>query len=188
MELLRKTKVGAEAWAQTRAQIKSIDDSSNFLLRWASRQRKIDTMAVEVETRMVDEFHAGFKFVLRIVNGAALAPVLFGLLGGTLQPSYYLLVLSGAMEPEKYAKIWEHAHPGMVVTGQLFVFLVWYDLSVYLRYPLMFYVVAPIFRRMGLFKVKCGGATVEQLRQGLKRTVPARPLGKSKLQKPQWRQ
>lgn len=146
---LGNTKIGQEAMQQARKEMQNIDKSSNPVVRYLSKKRKVDNMQVELEGRIADGLHPSFKTAMRASTALFCLPVLLGLLFGVLQPTYYIFVSFAGMARDRYDKLWTFANPFIVAGGQLCLFLVFYDLSIYLRMPFFFYVLAPAFRKFG---------------------------------------
>ena len=178
-----KTKFGQEALKKTKADMQTIDRSPNPLLRYMSKKRNIDRLQIEGEGRIADDLHPSFQYAMKFFTTLLCAPVLAGLLSGSLQPSYYLLVPTKAIPEDRYNRMWTLANPWIVASGQLFVFFVFYDLSIYVRMPFFAYVLAPLFRRFGPQRhVAKGTVSVSELtkRTGSKGWQKKRP-------EPTWR-
>nr|CCC89901.1 conserved hypothetical protein [Trypanosoma congolense IL3000] len=172
-EKLGKTKIGAEVLAKTRKDMHSFGKDSNFIVRFLSRRRPIDFLALDVDGRIARELHPSFRVVKNACTVLLMGPLLLLLVTGTLSPSYYFLVPTGLMTEDRYSALWEFSHWAAVLTGQLCIFIVLYDLSVYVRYPVFAYVLAPLYRSLGLQRQH--GATVPL--KEIRRRAHARPLG-----------
>ncbi|CUF60705.1 transmembrane protein, putative [Bodo saltans] len=158
------TKIGQEALQQSQRDMKNLDKNPNRFVRYLSKQRPVDKMQVELEGRIANDLHPSFRSAMRICTGILCTPVLLGLLTGYFQPTYYLFVSFSGMAKEKYDKMWTLANPFIVAGGQLCLFLVFYDLSIYLRMPFFFHVLAPVFRKAGWIRALAKGTkTVKEL-------------------------
>jgi hypothetical protein len=73
-------------------------------------------------------------------------------------------VTFAGMAKEKYDKLWTFANPFIVAGGQVCLFIFFYDLSIYLRMPFFFYVLAPAFKKAGWTRPMAKGTkTVKEL-------------------------
>lgn len=159
-----RTKFGAEALRKTKGDMQTIDRSPNPILRYLSRKRNVDQLQILVEGRITDELHPFFKYATNFFTLLVTLPVLGGLVTGKLMPSYYVLVSTGLIHEEKYFRMWKLANMWVVLAGQLFIFVVYYDLSIYLRMPFFAYVLAPSFRKFGWLRPPpIGAMTTEEL-------------------------
>lgn len=165
-QYLGKTKFGSEVLAKTKAEMKSIDTNPNPVLRYLSRKRNIDQLQIEVEGRIADDLHPAFRHTMRLCTGMLMSPILVWLLSGSAQPTYYLMVSFGNMDTEKYEKLWKLANPWVVAAGQMLMFAVIYDLSIYVRMPFFAKVLAPLFRKYGPAKPEAKGTvTIDALKR-----------------------
>ncbi|ORC90076.1 uncharacterized protein TM35_000091260 [Trypanosoma theileri] len=180
---LGRTKLGAEVLTQTRVEMREIEHSDNRFIRFLTRRRPIDYLALQVDGPITKELHPSFRYVKYFCTFLLTAPVFVLLITGVLSPSYYVLVPSGFVNADQFARMWEFSHWSVVLAGQIFIFLIFYDLSVYVRYPFFAHVLAPIYRRFGWLSVqrqqqqqRGASLTVEELRR-LRRGAPVKPLG-----------
>ncbi|KAH9598941.1 hypothetical protein LSM04_004298 [Trypanosoma melophagium] len=180
---LGRTKLGAEVLTQTRLEMREIEHSENRLIRFLTRRRPIDYLALQVDGPITKELHPSFRYVKYFCTFLLAAPVFVLLVTGVLSPSYYVLVPSGFLTADQFERMWEFSHWAVVLAGQIFIFLIFYDLSVYVRYPFFAHVVAPIYRRCGLFSVqqqqqqqRGASLTIEELKRR-RRGAPVKPLG-----------
>ncbi|ESL06381.1 hypothetical protein TRSC58_05947 [Trypanosoma rangeli SC58] len=146
---LGRTKLGTEVLMKTRYEMREMSQSDNRFIRFLARRRPIDYLALEVDGPITRELHSSFRIVKNACTFLLVAPVLVLLVMGVLSPSYYVLVLPGFITGDQFERMWEFSHWAIVLAGQLFLFVVFYDLSVYVRYPFFAYVLAPLYRRMG---------------------------------------
>ena len=174
------TKVGQELAGRTKEYMNDIHryDKGNFVTRFLTRRRKIDRMQQEVDDKIALELHPTFGISMKLWTMLVTTPVLGGLVMGNIAPTRALVWIN-MMTQEKYDKIWELANPAIVLAGQLFMFLIYYDFSVYIRYPVFKYLFAPAFRKVGLFAPQpMGIKSLKDLKKGGLRTKSAaRPLG-----------
>ncbi|GET90279.1 hypothetical protein, conserved [Leishmania tarentolae] len=176
---LSQTKLGAEVLAQTRSEMRHLERKDNALMRFMSRRRPIDYLAIEVDGPITKELHPSFRHVKNGITCFVFLPFVALLVAGYLQPTYYLLVPTGLVPYDHYVQMWSFSHWAVVLAGQLFFALVVYDLSVYVRYPFFAHVLAPAYRKMGWFRPPpAASLTMEQLKAGTPRCVKARPLGR----------
>ncbi|KAL7695301.1 hypothetical protein N2W54_000523 [Lotmaria passim] len=176
---LSQTKLGAEVLAQTRSDMRHLERKDNALMRFLTRRRPVDYLAIEVDGPITKELHPSFRYVKNGLTCLAFAPFVVLLVCGYLQPTYYLLVPTGLVPYEHYVQMWSFSNPAIVLAGQLFFALVVYDLSVYLRYPFFAYVLAPAYRKMGWLRPPPPASlTMEQLKSGAVRRAQPRPLGR----------
>lgn len=193
--ILGKTRFGAEAIAKTKRDMNTIDGTANPLLRYMTRKRKIDQLQIDVEGRIAEDLHPSFLTAINVLTVAVMGPLFYFFVHGDLQPTYYLMVSTNIVKPEKYAKVWDIANPLVVFATQVFTFAVFYDASIYVRMPFFAYVLAPLFRKFGPKKVMAKGTvTLQELKQksaamqqrkgvkgganGSSPNVVPRPLGK----------
>lgn len=159
-----KTRLGQEALQQAQKEMRTLDKNPNPLIRYLSKKRKVDMMQVELEGRIAQTLHPSFRHAMLGLTALLCAPVLFGLVLGVIQPTYYLFVSMGGMARDRYDKLWTFASPWIVLGGQLCLFAIVYDLSIYIRVPFFFYVLAPLYRRAGYTRaVAKGTKTVHEL-------------------------
>lgn len=174
-----KTKIGAEVLANARRDMQTIDSNPNPILRYMAKKRNIDQLQIDVEGRIADELHWSFRHVMKVMTALMTTPVLVGLLSGTLQPTHFFLVRSGAVQEEKYISMWKLANPWIVAAGQLLLFAIYYDVTIYLRMPLFAHVLAPIYRKLGLLKPQALGAvSIKELKSKGLLQSKGKPLGR----------
>lgn len=178
---LASTKLGAEVLAQTRTDMQQLNQSESYVLRFFSRRRPIDFLAIEVDGPITKELHPSFRYVKNGLTFLVFAPIFVLLVAGVLQPTYYMLVPTHIISAEKYNGMWQFSHWALVLAGQLLFFVILYDLSVYVRYPFFAYGLAPAYRKLHLVRpTPVAFHGVEELK-GLstaKRHVAAKPLGR----------
>ncbi|KAG5473402.1 hypothetical protein LSCM4_03465 [Leishmania orientalis] len=176
---LSQTKLGSEVLAQTRSDMRHLERKDNALMRFMSRRRPIDYLAIEVDGPVTKELHPSFRHVKNGITCLIFVPFVVLLATGQLQPTYYLLVPTGLVPYDHYVQMWSFSNWAIVLAGQLFFALVVYDLSVYVRYPFFAYLLAPAYRKMGWFRPSPPASfTMNQLKAGVSRRVQARPLGR----------
>ncbi|EPY28553.1 hypothetical protein STCU_05027 [Strigomonas culicis] len=178
---LGSTKLGAEVLAKTRSDMQNIaqPEKTNMLLRFFTRRRPIDFLAIEVDGPMTKELLPHFRYVRHGLTCLLMAPVFYYLFTGRMAPSYYIMVSTRLFTREQYDRMWELSDWYMVLAGQCFVAVVLYDFSVYLRYPFFAYVVAPFYRKMNWSKpLPTGSYSVKELRGGVARRAAPAPLGR----------
>ncbi|EKF33127.1 hypothetical protein MOQ_003017 [Trypanosoma cruzi marinkellei] len=173
---LGRTKLGAEVLMKTRIEMREVSKSENFLIRFLARRRPIDYLALEVDGPITKELHPSFSIVKHICTLLLVVPVFVTLVMGKLSPTYYMLVPTGFVTVEQFEHMWEFSHWAVVLAGQLLFFVVFYDLSVYVRYPFFAYVLAPLYRRLGWrrSRLQSSSMTLDELQR---RRPHARPLG-----------
>lgn len=176
---LSQTKLGSEVLAQTRSEMRHLERKDNAIMRFMSRRRPIDYLAIEVDGPVTKELHSSFRHVKNGITCFVFVPFVVLLVAGYLQPTYYLLVPTGLVPYDHYVRMWSFSNWAVVLAGQLLFALVVYDLSVYARYPFFAYVLAPAYRKLGWFRpTPAASLTIEQLKTGAARPVHARPLGR----------
>ncbi|KAG5490534.1 hypothetical protein JKF63_00654 [Porcisia hertigi] len=176
---LSQTKLGSEVLAQTRSEMRHLERKDNVLMRFMTRRRPIDYLAIEVDGPITRELHPSFRHVKNCITCFFFVPFVVLLVSGYLQPTYYLLVPTGLVPYDHYVQMWSFSNWAILLAGQLFFALVVYDFSVYVRYPVFAYLLAPAYRRMGWLRPPPPASlTVEQLKAGVPRRVQARPLGR----------
>ncbi|AIN99974.1 hypothetical protein LPMP_290230 [Leishmania panamensis] len=179
LDKLSQTRLGSEVLAQTRSEMQHLERKDSALMRFMSRRRPIDYLAIEVDGPVTKELHPSFRYVKNIITCFVFVPFVVLLVAGHLQPTYYFLVCTGLVPYDHYVQMWSFSNWAIVLVGQLFFALVVYDLSVYVRYPLFAHVLAPAYRKMGWFRPSpAASLTLEQLKTGASRRVQARPLGR----------
>ncbi|KAK7197648.1 hypothetical protein NESM_000716200 [Novymonas esmeraldas] len=176
---LSQTKLGSEVLAQTRSEMRHLERKDNVLMRFITRRRPIDYLAIEVDGAVTRELHPSFRYVKHGITCLFFVPFMALLLSGHLQPTYYLLVPTGLVPHDRYVQMWSFSNWAIVLAGQLFFALVVYDLSVYVRYPLFAHVLAPAYRKMGWRRPPPPASlTMEQLKGSAARHTRSRPLGR----------
>ncbi|KPA80282.1 hypothetical protein ABB37_04577 [Leptomonas pyrrhocoris] len=176
---LSQTKLGAEVLAKTRSEMRHLERKDNALMRFMTRRRPVDYLAIEVDGAITKELHSSFRYVKHGLTCLVFIPFLVALLSGSLQPTYYLLVPTGLVPYDHYVRMWSFGNWAIVMAGQLFFALAVYDLSVYVRYPFFAHVLAPIYRKMGWLRPPPPASmTLEQLKSGVARHAQPRPLGR----------
>lgn len=176
---LSRTKLGSEVLARTRSEMRHLERKDNFVMRFMTRRRPVDYLAIEVDGPITKELHPSFRYVKNGLIALIFVPFVLLLVSGVLQPTYYLLVPTGLVPDDHYVQMWSFSNWAIVLAGQLFFALVVYDLSVYLRYPFFAHVVAPLYRKAGWLRpVPQASLTMEQLKSGAPRRVQPRPLGR----------
>lgn len=177
---LSQTKLGSEVLAQTRSEMRHLERKDNAIMRFMTRRRPIDYLAIEVDGPVTKELHSSFRYVKNGITIAVFLPFVLLLVAGYLQPTYYLLVPTGLVPADHYVQMWSFSNWMIVLAGQLFFALVVYDLSVYLRYPFFAHVLAAAYRRMGWLRPPPPASlTMEELKAGGgPRRAQARPLGR----------
>ncbi|CAD2213429.1 hypothetical protein, conserved [Angomonas deanei] len=175
---LGKTKLGAEVLSKTRSEMKSLEQESNFLIRFFTRRRPIDFLAIEVDNRIARELHPSFYYAKALITVLLMGPIFVWLFSGKMEPSYYALVPTRILTRDRYEKIWEFSDWYMVLGGQVIVAIILYDLSVYIRYPIFAYLLAPAYRKMGLVRSAPVGAMGAQELKSVRKKIQAAPLGK----------
>lgn len=176
---LGRTKLGAEVLAQTRSEMRHLERKDNALMRFLTRRRPIDYLAIEVDGPMTKELHPSFRYVRNGLTFFFFAPVLVFLISGHMKPTYYLLVSTNLVPADHYEKMWDFSNWAVVLAGQLFFALLLYDLSVYIRYPFFAHVLAPLYRSLGLLRPPpAASLTLEQLKAGKTKASRPRPLGR----------
>lgn len=179
LDKLGQTKLGSEVLAQTRSEMRHLERKDNFLMRFMTRRRPVDYLAIEVDGPITMELHPSFRYVKNGLTCLVFVPFVVLLISGVLQPTYYLLVPTGLVPYDHYVQMWSFSHFAIVLAGQLFFALVVYDLSVYVRYPFFAHVLAPMYRKMGWLRPPpAASLTMEQLKSGATRRVQPRPLGR----------
>nr|CCC47309.1 conserved hypothetical protein [Trypanosoma vivax Y486] len=174
-KMLSRTKLGAEALMKTRNDMKRLDRGSNIVVRFLARRRPIDFLALEVDGRMARELHPSFRIVKSICTFILMAP-LFGLLvTGVISPTYYMLVPTGLLSEKRYEEMWKFSHWAVTLAGQLLVFVLFYDLSVYIRYPFFAYGLAPMFRWLELVRTPRKGFKTNHALVNVRRGPRPRP-------------
>ncbi|RNF17838.1 uncharacterized protein Tco025E_04745 [Trypanosoma conorhini] len=173
---LGRTKLGAEVLMKTRCEMREMSQSDNRFFRFLTRRRPIDYLALEVDGPVTRELHPSFRIMKNVCTFLLVAPVFALLVTGVLSPSYYVLVPTGLLTADQFERMWEFSHWAVVLAGQLCLFLVFYDLTVYVRYPLFSHVLAPFYRRMGWRRsqLRSQAKTLDELQR---RRPHARPLG-----------
>ncbi|KAG5473684.1 hypothetical protein LSCM1_04311 [Leishmania martiniquensis] len=176
---LSQTKLGSEVLAQTRSDMRRLERKDSALIRFMSRRRPIDYLAIEVDGPVTKELHHSFRHLKNAITCFFFVPFVALLITGHLQPTYYLLVPTGLVPHDHYVQMWSFSNWAIVLAGQLFFALVVYDLSVYVRYPFFAYLLAPVYRKMGWRRPSPPvSLTMEQLKTGASRRAQARPLGR----------
>ena len=174
------TKVGQELAKSTKEYMNDVNrgNKSNFMTRFLTRRRNIDRMQQEVDDKITLELHPAFQMSMKLWTMMVTTPVLGGLVMGTIAPTRAIVWFNFTTQ-ERYDKVWEFANPFIVLGGQLLMFLVYYDFSVYLRYPVFKFVFAPAFRKMGMYATKpVGIKSLHELRKGgLRSKATVKPLG-----------
>lgn len=188
LDKLGSTKLGAEVLTQTRGDMKHIVAGDSLVVRFFTRRRPIDYLAIEVDGPITRELAPSFVYAKRVFTALLCVPVFALTLTGALSPTYYVLVPTRILSAEKYNRMWEFSYRGVELLGQAALCLVLYDLSAYLRYPFFARVLAPLYRRRGWLRPQPKlNLTVEQLRSGaaMRRqggggggAGPPRPLGR----------
>lgn len=178
---LGSTKLGAEVLAKTRSDIKSISqpEKTNMLVRFFTRRRPIDFLAIEVDGPITKEFLPHFRYAKNGLTCLLMLPLFYYLFSGKMAPSYYFMVSTHLFTREQYDKMWELSDWYMVLAGQCFVAVVLYDFSVYVRYPFFAHVLAPFYRKMNWVRpVPTGSYSVKELKEGVTRRATPAPLGR----------
>lgn len=176
---LSQSKLGSEVLAQTRSEMRHLERKDNVFMRFMTRRRPVDYLAIEVDGPITKELHPSFRYVKNGLTCLVFIPFVVLLVSGHLQPTYYLLVPTGLVPYDHYVQMWSFSNVAIVLAGQLFFALVVYDLSVYLRYPFFAHVLAPMYRKMGWLRPPPPASlTMEQLKSGAARRVQPRPLGR----------
>jgi hypothetical protein len=176
---LSRTKLGAEVLAQTRSEMRHLERKDNALMRFMTRRRPVDYLAIEVDGPITQQLHPSFRYVKNGLTCLVFVPFVVLLVSGYLQPTYYLLVSTGLVPFDHYVQMWSFSKFAIVLAGQLFFALVVYDLSVYVRYPFFAYILAPAYRKMGWLRPPPPASlTLEQLKSGATRRAQPRPLGR----------
>lgn len=178
---LGSTKLGAEVLQKTRRDMKNLETKDNIIIRFLTRRRPVDYLAMEVDGPISRELDPHFSYAKSAFTFLLCAPVFTLLFAGYLQPTYYMLVPTGIMPVAKYEQMWSFSHRAVVGVAQALFCVILYDLSVYIRYPFFLKVLAPFYRRMGYMRTAppTANLTLEQLRSGAhKRHTAARPLGR----------
>ncbi|KPI84681.1 hypothetical protein ABL78_6275 [Leptomonas seymouri] len=176
---LSQTKLGAEVLAQTRSEMRHLERKDNAVMRFMTRRRPVDYLAIEVDGPITKELHPSFRYVKNGLTCIFFFPFVLLLVAGYLQPTYYLVVSTGLVPYDRYVKMWSFGNWAVVLAGQLFFALLVYDLSVYVRYPFFAHVLAPAYRKMGWLRPPPPASlTMEQLKSGATRRVQPRPLGR----------
>ena len=173
--ILTNTDMGREAMAKAREEVLSSQKGGSRLMRFFLRRRRIDRVGLELEGPVTDQLHWTFPHAMTFVSLATVLPVAYCMMvSEKLRVSYFFLVFPIQIMPEyKYDKLWTLCNPFVVLAGQLFCLLIWFDISVYIRYPICMSIVAPIYRALGLVRAAPKGVkTVEELKQGLQGTKP----------------
>lgn len=184
LDKLGNTKLGAEVLAETRREMQSIESKDNFVVRFLTRRRPVDHLAIEVDGPITKEFNAYFVYAKHLSTALLCLPVFALSLSGVLSPTFYLLVSTNIMPADKYYKMWAHGNRLVELAGQAVFCVVFYDLSAYIRYPFFARVLAPVFRRQGWLRpLPKANFSADELRRGAamrggKGTKPlGRPLG-----------
>ena len=169
--LFGNTRVGQELALRTKHYMNDLNKGSrgNPITRFLSRRRTIDRMQVEVDDHITQELHHSFEWAMKLWTMLVVTPVIAGLFAGKVAPTRFM-VWFGITTQERYDAIWEFAHIGWILLGQACCALLYYDLSVYWRYPVYKYAFAPIWRKMGWTRpAPVGTANLADLKSGAAR-------------------
>ena len=172
---MTNTDMGREAMVRAREEALNTQKGGSRIMRFFLRKRPIDNLGIELEGRISDQLHWTFPYAMKAVTLAVILPVAYMMMvSEKIRVSYFLLVYPIQIMAEyKYDKLWTLCNPFAVYAGQLFLLFLWYDFSVYIRYPICFSIVAPLYRALGLVRTAPKGAkTIEELKQGLQGVKP----------------
>lgn len=148
-------------------------------MRFLSRRRPIDHLAMDIDGPITKELDASFYYLRHALTAIVCVPVFVLLVTGTLSPTYYMLVPTGLVTMTQYTAMWNFSHWGMVLLGQLMAFVIFYDMSVYIRYPILSRLVVPMYRRFKLVKpAPAANFGVHELRSGVARRAQPKPFGR----------